>query len=115
MPIDPYSAAVLISHNYKYDLAVMHQLLETPIPYIGLLGPRRRGESLVTDLGNAVSGGDHDRIFAPVGLDLGAETPQEIALSIVAEIQTAFRGFSGRPLREKAAPIHQVSAADVVA
>lgn len=114
MPIDQFSAAVLISHNYKYDLAVMQQLLPTPIPYIGLLGPRRRGDALVADLGDAVSADDHDRIFAPVGLDLGGETPQEIALSIVAEIQTAFRGFSARPLREKEAPIHQVSADLVV-
>lgn len=114
MPIDEFSAAVLISHNYKYDLAVMQQLLPTPIPYIGLLGPRRRGEALITDLGDAVGASDSNRIFAPVGLDLGGETPPEIALSVVAEIQTVFRGFSGRSLREKETPIHQVSADLVV-
>ncbi len=105
--IDPYSAAVLISHNYKFDLAVLRDLLQTAIPYIGILGPRKRGDALLNDLADVVQPADHNRIFAPIGLDVGAETPAEIALSIVAEIQTVFRQTTAQPLKFKDAPIHQ--------
>ena len=105
--IDPYSAAVLISHNYKFDLAVLRDLLQTDIPYIGILGPKKRGDALLNDLTDVVKPADHHRIFAPIGLDVGAETPAEIALSIVSEIQTVFRRTTGQPLRFKDAPIHQ--------
>ncbi|WP_266365446.1 XdhC family protein [Tellurirhabdus rosea] len=106
LAIDEFSAAVLISHNYKYDRAVLEKLLQTDIPYIGLLGPKKRGDALLGEV-SGLKPGDTDRIFGPVGLDLGAETPQEIALSVVAEIQAFFRKASGRPLKFKNAPIHQ--------
>lgn len=105
--IDPYSAAVLISHNYKFDLAVLRDLLQTDIPYIGILGPKKRGDALLNDLADGIQPADHHRIFAPIGLDVGAETPAEIALSIVAEIQTVFRQTTGQPLKFKNAPIHE--------
>ncbi|MBC8156094.1 MAG: XdhC family protein, partial [Bacteroidetes bacterium] len=105
--IDPFSAAVLISHNYKFDLAVLRDLLQTDIPYIGILGPKKRGDALLNDLADAVKPADYARIFSPIGLDVGAETPAEIALSIVAEIQTVFRQTTAQPLKFKDAPIHQ--------
>ncbi len=109
MTIDPYSAAVLISHNYKFDLAVLRDLLQTDIPYIGILGPKKRGDALLNDLADCIQPDDYNRIFSPIGLDVGAETPAEIALSIVAEIQMVFRQGSAQPLKFKAAPIHQKS------
>jgi xanthine/CO dehydrogenase XdhC/CoxF family maturation factor len=104
------TAAVLMSHNYKYDLAVLESLLKTEVPYIGMLGPRKRFEKMQTEFRNSdkkISPQTYDRVHAPVGLDIGAETPDEIALSVVAEIK-AF--FSKRPagfLKEKAGPIHE--------
>ena len=106
LPIDEFSAAVLLSHNYTYDRAVLEQLLQTAIPYIGLLGPKKRGDALLGEVAG-LKPGDTDRVFWPVGLDLGAETPQEIALSVVAEIQAFFRRGSARSLKVKKAPIHQ--------
>ncbi len=104
------TAAVLMSHNYKYDLAVLGSLLKTEVPYIGMLGPRKRFEKMQDEFRNGgkdFSGKDYRRVYAPVGLDIGAETPDEIALSVVAEIK-AF--FSNRPagfLKEKSGPIHE--------
>jgi len=114
VPIDRWSAAVLISHNYKYDRAVLAELLQSDIPYIGLLGPKKRGDALLSDVGDLLKPGDTERVFWPVGLDVGAETPQEIALSIVSEIQAHFRRTSAQPLKYKNAPIHQPVADQVL-
>ncbi|WP_128544039.1 XdhC family protein [Larkinella soli] len=111
VPIDRYSAAVLISHNFKYDRAVLQELLQSDIPYIGLLGPKKRGDALLAEVADFVKGTDLDRVFWPVGLDVGAETPQEIALSVVTEIQAFFRKASAQPLKYKTAPIHQTGQA----
>jgi len=106
IPLDTCSAAVLISHNYKYDRAILQELLQTDIPYIGLLGPKKRGDALLSDTADWVRPEDEKRLFWPVGLDVGAETPQEIALSVVAEIQAVFRQASAQPLKRKNASIH---------
>lgn len=102
---DARTAAVVKSHNYGRDCAVLRQLLQLDLRYVGLLGPRRRRDQLLGDLldsGVAIEA----ELFAPAGLDLAAETPEEIALSIVAEIQAVFADGSGEPLRERKAPIH---------
>ncbi|MFD1142969.1 XdhC family protein [Larkinella insperata] len=107
VPIDRYSAAVLISHNFKYDKAVLRELLQTDIRYIGLLGPKKRGDALLEEVADLVKLQDEERLFWPVGLDVGADNPQEIALSILAEIQAVFRTATAQPLKFKNAPIHQ--------
>ncbi|RRB06464.1 XdhC family protein [Larkinella rosea] len=107
LPIDAFSAAVLISHNFKYDRSVLRELLQTDIPYIGLLGPKKRGDALLDEVGDLVTSKDEKRLFWPIGLDVGADNPQEIALSILAEIQAVFRRASAQPLKFKNAPIHQ--------
>lgn len=107
LPIDGFSAAVLISHNFKYDKAVLRELLQTDIRYIGLLGPKKRGDALLDEVADLVSPQDEKRLFWPVGLDVGADNPQEIALSILAEIQAVFRKATAQPLKFKNAPIHQ--------
>ncbi|HYO76963.1 MAG TPA: XdhC family protein, partial [Thermoanaerobaculia bacterium] len=78
------------------------QLMRSQLAYIGLLGPKSRGEELFVEAGLQPDG----RIHSPIGLDLGSETPDEIALAIVAEIQAALNRRSARPLRELNAPIH---------
>jgi len=90
-------AAAVMSHNYLNDLALLKQLVPLGLGYIGLLGPRARAERLLTELArDGVS--QPDTIRAPVGLDLGSEGPYEIALSIVAEILSVFRGRRGGAL-----------------
>jgi len=102
---DSRTAAIVKSHSYGRDFAALCQLLKLDLPYVGLLGPRQRRDQLlnaVLDEGIAIDA----EIFAPAGLDLGAETPAELALALVAEIQTTFAGASAESLRERKAPIH---------
>lgn len=101
--------AVLLTHNYAYDLAVLQHLLAAPTPYIGLLGPRQKAARLLEELSQQVPEAEarlQGRLYSPVGLNLGAETPEEIALSIVAEIQAVRQGRAGGMLRHSNDPIH---------
>ncbi|MDX1629744.1 MAG: XdhC family protein, partial [Fulvivirga sp.] len=113
--VKPYTAAVLMSHNYPYDYAVLKKLLHTPVRYIGMLGPKKRVERMFSDLedeGMKMSHEDHHRIHSPIGLDIGAETPEEIAFSIIGEIQARFRNRGGGFLKYRQAPIHQRDGAE---
>jgi xanthine/CO dehydrogenase XdhC/CoxF family maturation factor len=105
--ITPYSAAILMSHNYKYDISILEQLLVTDIPYIGLLGPRKRFQKMIDEYATQGKSFDYDRVHSPLGLDLGGETPEEIALSIIAEIQAFFTKHSGGFLKNKGGFIHE--------
>ena len=91
---DRWTAAIVKSHNYGRDFAALRRLLPLNLRYVGLIGPRKRRDQLMNDLLEreiVVNAG----FFAPAGLDLGAETPEEIALAIVSEIQRVFAGASG--------------------
>ena len=104
--------AVLLSHNYAYDLAALELHLPSAGPYIGLLGPRLKAARLMEEL--ALTGTQQaallrTRLHSPIGLDLGSETPEEIALAIVAEIQARRHNRDGRPLRERAGTVHDPS------
>jgi xanthine dehydrogenase accessory factor len=108
--IDSYTAVILMAHDYKTDKRNLPPLLPTPAPYIGMLGPRVRSEKIFRELaeeGIAPSDEDMERIFAPVGLDIGAITPEEIALSMVAEIRAVFSRRDGRFLRNRESTIHE--------
>ena len=108
--ITPYTACVLMSHNYEYDRDVLKKLLSSSTPYIGILGPRKRFEKMRDEFltqGIDVSEKDLHRIHSPIGLDIGAEAPDEIAVSIIAEIQSKFSGRSGGFLKYNPGPIHQ--------
>ncbi|MEQ9405689.1 MAG: XdhC family protein [Cyclobacteriaceae bacterium] len=107
--IDDRSAFVLMTHNYNYDLAVLKLLVDQPIPYVGILGPRKKFNRMLDDLkkdGVKLSESQLDKIYAPVGLEIGAETPEEISLSVLSEIQAVMTGMRGGFLREKKEPIH---------
>ena len=82
--MDCRTYVVLMTHNYLQDQALLEALLPSEAPYIGLLGPRARKEKLLGDLGIK---GSPEKLHGPVGLDIGAEGPEEIALAIAAEIQ----------------------------
>jgi len=108
--VSPYTYAVLMSHNYAYDIAVLPELLHTDITYIGILGPRKRYHKMINELssgGLLISDEDQQRVHSPVGLDIGAETPEEIALSIVSEIQMVHTGNQGGLLKTKKGHIHE--------
>jgi xanthine/CO dehydrogenase XdhC/CoxF family maturation factor len=102
---DHRTAAIVKSHNYGRDFAALCHLLRLDLPYVGLLGPRKRRDQLlnaVLDEGIAINAD----VFGPAGLDLGAETPEELALALVSEIQAVFAGATAEPLRDRKAPIH---------
>ena len=107
--IDSKTCFVLMTHNYNYDLQMMHALIETEINYIGLLGPKKKLEKILTDLKlKAVDITDEKlaKIYGPTGLDIGAASPEEIATSIIAEIQAVFNHKKGTMLKWKKDQIH---------
>jgi xanthine dehydrogenase accessory factor len=99
-------AAIIMSHNFERDLEFLSALLSGPTPFIGALGPRRRTEQMLTALGVAADAPERARVHGPVGLDIGAETAEEIAVSIVAEVQAAHAGRTGGQLSQYDGPIH---------
>ena len=108
-PLEPDAVAVVMTHHFETDAGFLKRLLDSNIRYIGLLGPKAKAELLLQKLrdeGTAPTEEQRARIFAPVGLDIGAETPEEIALSIVSEIQAICSGYSGGSLKHRAGPIH---------
>jgi xanthine dehydrogenase accessory factor len=110
-PLTASAAVVLVAHDYKYDLPVLRHALATPVGYIGMLGSRRRGATILKFLREeGVSEAELARIHVPIGLDLAARTAPEIALAILAEIQLARGGGSGQPLSARA-PARRAAAA----
>jgi xanthine/CO dehydrogenase XdhC/CoxF family maturation factor len=108
--LDDRTVAVIATHNFGRDCAALRHLLPLGLRYVGVVGPRRRREELLIDVidsGATMS----SQLFAPAGLHLAAETPEEIALSIVGEIQSVFAGGTAEHLRDRKAPIHADSAA----
>jgi xanthine/CO dehydrogenase XdhC/CoxF family maturation factor len=113
-PAQPSSAAdggiaVVMTHHYVHDVPILRDLLPRRLAYVGLLGPRKRAERILADLtaeGCSISAEERARLHAPVGLDLGAEAPAEVAHAIVAEILAVLHGRDARPLRWRERPIH---------
>jgi xanthine dehydrogenase accessory factor len=101
-----FDAAVVMTHNFLHDVELLELLLPSAIPYVGVLGPKRRGAELAASL-SAAARAHIGRLRTPIGLDLGGDTPEEIALSIVAEIQSALHGRDGSALAGRDAPIHE--------
>jgi xanthine dehydrogenase accessory factor len=102
--LDERTMAVVMAHAATHDRAYLHAMLDAGASYIGVLGPRRRTMELLGD--RAVDGELPPAVHAPIGLDLGAESPDEIALAIVAEIAAVNAGRSGGLLRDRSGPIH---------
>jgi xanthine dehydrogenase accessory factor len=102
----PAAAAVVMSHHYARDLEYVRALLASDVAYIGVLGPRARSERMLaamTDNEREAAGG---RLFAPVGLDIGGDGPEAIALSIVGEVSAVIDGRGAGHLRNRDAPLH---------
>ncbi len=106
---DTRTAAVLMTHHFGRDAAFLQALLPLQPSYLGLLGPRSRRENIIqTLLADSPEFNPEllANLYGPAGLDLGAETPEQVALAIVSEIQAAMNGRSGGSLRELKTPIH---------
>ncbi len=101
--ITPRTMTLLMSHNYSHDLAMLRFLLDSPARYIGVMGPRKRTERMLRELA-ATEG--MARLHSPAGLDIGANSPAEIALSILAEMRAVLDGRRGGLLRERRGSIH---------
>jgi xanthine/CO dehydrogenase XdhC/CoxF family maturation factor len=99
---DSSTYAVVMSHSFETDKAWVGRLIGTDAAYVGVLGPRARTRRIVADLGV-----EHDeRVFGPVGLDLGADGPEQVALSVVAELLALRSRRAPRHLREREVALH---------
>jgi xanthine/CO dehydrogenase XdhC/CoxF family maturation factor len=110
IPYDTHTAAILMAHDYETDFANLRKYLASTIPYIGLLGPKKRTEKMFTTLlteGKNLIDSDLSRIFSPAGLDTGASSPEEIAIAILAEIRSVFNNRKGQSLRLRAGAIYE--------
>lgn len=106
---DAHTLFVLMTHNYNYDIALLKELLQKGYPYIGILGPRKKLDRMLEELSQAgLKLGEQQlsALHGPVGLDIGAETAQEIAVSIVAELKAILSCRTGNMLKNKNHPIH---------
>lgn len=100
-------AAVVMSHHFERDTEYVRALLESPARYVGVLGPRARAERMLEAMrGNGFTPVTDNRMFAPIGIDIGAEGPDAIALSIIAEVSTVMTGRDGGHLKNRAGPLH---------
>lgn len=107
---DEYTAVILMTHNYNYDLALLTALLPHALPYTGVLGPAKKLERMLAEIeetGTGITALQRSRIYGPAGLDIGAETAEEIALSIISEIKAVMAKAAGTPLRERKNTIHR--------
>ncbi len=106
---DGYSAAVLMSHDYKTDLNNVKKILHTQVSYIGLLGPKKRSDKMFNELANEnfLIEKYIEKIYAPCGLDIGAANPEEIALSVIAEIKAHFSKRKGTSLKFRQGSIYE--------
>jgi len=108
LPFDARSAALVVSHVFEADKAAMAALLRTPLGYLGLQGNRKRSERILRELEEAspLSARAKSILHFPAGLDIGAESPEIIALSMISEVQAALSGRQGGSLRDRQGSIH---------
>jgi xanthine/CO dehydrogenase XdhC/CoxF family maturation factor len=107
IPLDRFAAALVMAHSAAHDRASLHALLGVrSLRYLGVLGPRRRTLELLEGVASP-DGTLPPHLHAPVGLDIGAETPEEIALAIVSECAAVLAGREPRSLRDREGAIHE--------
>jgi xanthine dehydrogenase accessory factor len=105
--VDERTVICVLTHDPKFDVPVLEVALRTPAAYVGVMGSRRTHEDRLRRLREAgVDAAALERLRSPIGLDLGARTPQETAVSIAAEIVLLREGGSGAPLRDTDGAIH---------
>ncbi|OUL34863.1 xanthine dehydrogenase [Nostoc sp. T09] len=108
--VNEQTIAVVMTHNYLDDLEIIKMLLPSSAKYLGILGPKRRTEKLLQDLNTAgveYTPEQLEKLHSPIGLDIGADTPEAIALSMISEIQAVLTNRSSGFLKNRILPIHQ--------
>ncbi|WP_051858452.1 XdhC family protein [Streptomyces cellulosae] len=106
--VDTRTAICALTHDSKFDVPLLRRALALPVGYVGALGSRRTHEERLRRLRDAAVPEDRlVRLHSPIGLDLGAQTPEETAISIAAEIIARTHGATGLPLSQCTGPIHQ--------
>lgn len=106
--LDRRTVLCVLTHDAKFDIPLLERALRLPVAYVGAMGSRRTHEDRLGRLREAgVGERELDRLRSPIGLDLGARTPEETALSIAAEIVATRRGGTGVPLTGAGTPIHR--------
>lgn len=103
---DENSVAVIMTHNYERDRNILRRLLNSKCLYVGALGPKKRTKKLLEEIGEKFSSEQLIKLHAPIGLDIGADTPETIALSIVAEIHGVLKNRAGGLLRDRIGSIY---------
>lgn len=106
---DPLTVAVVMTHNYQHDRRILPLLLRSKVEYIAALGPKRRTEQLLDEIaadGEQFTEEQLAKLYAPAGLDIGADTPGAIALSIAAEIQSVLKARDSGHLRDRKGSIY---------
>jgi xanthine dehydrogenase accessory factor len=102
MKYDASTFVILVAHDYKFEVPVLRVVLEREPAYIGLLGNRSRGSAVLHFLAEEGIGAERlARVHVPIGLDIGARTPSEIALSVLAEALAVRNGRPGAPMKER--------------
>ncbi|NLU72717.1 XdhC family protein [Streptomyces sp. HNM0575] len=109
--LDARTVVCVLTHDAKFDVPLLERALRLPIAYVGAMGSRRTHLARLEQLREAgVSDAELARLHSPIGLDLGARTPEETALSIAAEIVAVRHGGTGVPLTGAHTPIHREGA-----
>jgi xanthine dehydrogenase accessory factor len=105
--LDGRTVVCVLTHDPKFDVPLLELALRIPLAYVGAMGSRRTNDDRLARLRElGLSAADLDRLHAPIGLDVGARTPQETAVSVAAEIIASRWGGSGSELRRVDGPIH---------
>lgn len=109
LALDPWTVGVIMTHRYCDDVELLKALLPKELPYLGLLGPKKRADKILAELKASrfkITAKMRSKLHAPVGLDLGGDGPAAVALAMLAEIQAVLAARDARPLRERKRPIH---------
>src|SRR5262249_45105520 len=97
----------VLTHDPKFDVPLLEIALRRPLAYVGAMGSRRTNDNRVEQLRErGLSEDELSRLRAPIGLDVGARTPEETAVSVAAEIIALRWGGTGAPLRDMRGAIH---------
>ena len=115
--IDNETAIVIMSHNFANDLKFLLELKDSHPAYLGLLGPAKRREKLLNQFVEYcpdVKMSFFEKLYGPAGLNIGAETPQEIAISIISEILSVIRQQTPMSLKAKSSGIHSKSITNTI-
>lgn len=108
--LDPRTAITVLTHDPKFDAPLLHHALRLPVAYVGAMGSRHTHDQRMAGLRETdLTEAELAALHSPIGLDLGARTPEETALSVLAEITATRHGGSGRPLRTATGPIHHTA------